>query len=111
MTKTYLILMLAIVFETLATSCLKQSEQFTKLIPSILTVVGYASSFYCLSVVLKSLPMGIAYAIWSGIGIILITAIGWVIFGQRLDSAAVIGLILIIAGVVVINTFSTSVSH
>ena len=90
--KTYLILFLAIVFETVATSFLKQSEQFTKLVPSLFTVLGYAAAFYCLSIVLKSIPVGIAYAIWSGV-------------------AAVIGLALIIAGVVVINVFSNSVSH
>lgn len=105
--KTYLILFLAIVFETVATSFLKQSEQFTKLVPSVLTVLGYAAAFYCLSVVLKSIPVGIAYAIWSGVGIILIALIGFFVFKQHLDLAAIIGLVLIIAGVVVINVFST----
>ena len=109
--KTYLILFLAIVFETVATSFLKHSEQFTKLVPSVLTVLGYAAAFYCLSVVLKSIPVGIAYAIWSGVGIILIALIGFFVFKQNLDLAAVIGLALIIAGVVVINVFSNSVSH
>ena len=109
--KTYLILFLAIVFETVATSFLKQSEQFTKLVPSVLTVLGYAAAFYCLSVVLKSIPVGIAYAIWSGVGIILIALIGFFVFKQHLDLAAIIGLALIIAGVVVINVFSNSVSH
>lgn len=109
--KTYLILFLAIVFETVATFFLKQSEQFTKLVPSVLTVLGYAAAFYCLSVVLKSIPVGIAYAIWSGVGIILIALIGFFVFKQNLDLAAVIGLALIIAGVVVINVFSNSVSH
>ena len=102
---------LAIVFETVATSFLKQSEQFTKLVPSVLTVLGYAAAFYCLSVVLKSIPVGIAYAIWSGVGIILIALIGFFVFKQHLDLAAIIGLVLIIAGVVVINVFSNSVSH
>ena len=106
--KTYLILFLAIVFETVATSFLKQSEQFTKLVPSVLTVLGYAAAFYCLSVVLKSIPVGIAYAIWSGVGIILIALIGFFVFKQHLDLAAIIGLVLIIAGVVVINVFSNS---
>lgn len=109
--KTYLILFLAIVFETVATSFLKQSEQFTKLVPSVLTVLGYAAAFYCLSVVLKSIPVGIAYAIWSGVGIILIALIGFFVFKQHLDLPAIIGLALIIAGVVVINVFSNSVSH
>ena len=104
-------LVLAIVFETVATSFLKQSEQFTKLVPSVLTILGYAAAFYCLSVVLKSIPVGIAYAIWSGVGIILIALIGFFVFKQHLDMAAIIGLALIIAGVVVINVFSDSVSH
>lgn len=109
--KTYFILFLAIAFETAATSFLKQSEQFTKLIPSVLTVLGYAAAFYCLSLVLKSIPVGIAYAIWSGVGIIFISLIGLFIFKQHLDFPAVLGLVLIIAGVVVINVFSDSVSH
>lgn len=109
--KSYLILLLAIIFETLATSFLKQSEQFTKLVPSLLTIVGYAASFYCLSIVLKTIPVGIAYAIWSGVGIILIAIIGLVVFKQHLDLPAIIGLGMIIAGVVIINVFSKSVSH
>ena len=87
--KAYLILLLAIVLETIATSFLKQSEQFTRLLPTIVTVAGYAGSFYCLSLVLKNIPVGIAYAIWSGMGIVLISAIGWVAFKQHLDLAAI----------------------
>ena len=109
--KAYLILLLAIVLETIATSFLKQSEQFTRLLPTIITVAGYAGSFYCLSLVLKNIPVGIAYAIWSGMGIVLISAIGWVAFKQHLDLAAISGLALIIAGVLVINIFSNSISH
>ncbi len=109
--KSYLILLLAIIFETFATSFLKQSEQFTKLVPSILTIIGYATSFYCLSIVLKTIPVGIAYAIWSGVGIILIALIGLIVFKQHLDLPAIIGLGMIIAGVVIINVFSKSVSH
>lgn len=111
MVKSYLILLLAIVFETVATSCLKQSEQFTKLLPSVLTVLCYGISFYCLSIVLRSIPVGIAYAIWSGIGIVLISIVGFVFFGQRLDLPAIIGLTLIVAGVVIINLFSHSTPH
>lgn len=111
MIKTYLILLLAIVFETVATSSLKQSEQFTKLLPSVLTVLCYGISFYCLSIVLRSIPVGIAYAIWSGIGIVLISIVGFVFFGQRLDLPAIIGLTLIVAGVVIINLFSHSMPH
>lgn len=109
--RTYFILFLAIAFETAATSFLKQSEQFTRLWPSVITVLGYIGAFYCLSVVLKSIPVGIAYAIWSGVGIILIALIGWLAFKQHLDMPAIVGLILIIAGVLVINVFSKSVSH
>ena len=109
--KMYLILLLAIIFETIATSYLKQSEQFTKFLPSILTILGYAAAFYCLSIVLKSILVGIAYAIWSGVGIILIALIGFFVFKQHLDLPAIIGLGLIIAGVVVINVFSHSISH
>ncbi|MCE9041143.1 DMT family transporter [Parabacteroides distasonis] len=90
---------------------MKQSEQFTKLVPSVFTILGYAAAFYCLSVVLKNIPVGIAYAIWSGVGIILIALIGFFVFKQHLDLPAIIGLPLIIAGVVVINVFSNSVSH
>lgn len=109
--KAYFILLLAIVLETIATSFLKQSEQFTKLLPSIVTIAGYAGSFYCLSIVLKNIPVGIAYAIWSGMGIVLISAIGWALFKQHLDLPAILGLALIITGVLVINVFSSSVSH
>lgn len=109
--KTYFILFLAIAFETAATSFLKQSEQFTRLWPSVITIIGYIGAFYCLSVVLKSIPVGIAYAIWSGVGIVLIALIGWLAFKQHLDMPAIVGLILIIAGVLVINVFSKSVFH
>lgn len=109
--KSYLFLFLAILFETVATSFMKQSEQFTKLVPSVVTIVGYIGAFYCLSLVLKTIPVGIAYAIWSGVGIILITLIGLVVFKQHLDLAAFIGLGFIIAGVIIINVFSYSISH
>lgn len=109
--KAYFILSLAIILETVATSFLKQSAQFTRLLPSVVTILGYAGSFYCLSLVLKNIPVGIAYAIWSGMGIVLISAIGWLVFKQHLDLPAIAGLALIIAGVLVINIFSSSVSH
>jgi small multidrug resistance pump len=111
MTLTYLYLGIAIVAEVIATSFLKGSENFTKLVPSIVTVVGYMVSFAFLSLTLRTLPTGIAYAIWSGVGIVLIAAIGWIWFGQTLDAPAIIGMGLIIAGVVVVNVFSKSVSH
>ena len=109
--KSYLFLLIAILFETLATSALKGSEQFTKLLPSIVTVLGYIGAFYFLSLTLKTIPVGIAYAIWSGIGIILITAVGIIAFKQVPDLPAVIGMALIVMGVVVINVFSTTSAH
>ena len=99
----YLLLAVAIVSEVIATSALKASDGFTRLWPSLLTVVGYAIAFYCLSLVLRSIPVGVAYAIWSGVGIALITAIGWGLFGQRLDGGTLFGIALIVAGVLVIQ--------
>jgi small multidrug resistance pump len=107
----YFYLAIAIISEVIATSALKVSEEFTKLIPSIVVLVGYSVSFYFLSLVMKSIPVGLVYAIWSGLGIVLISIIGSVIFGQKLDLAAVIGILLIISGVVIMNVFSNSISH
>ena len=111
MIKTYIMLLLAIGFETFATSLLKQSEQFTKAIPAVSCIFCYIASFFFLSHVLKSMPVGIAYAIWSAVGIVLISLIGLFGFKQHLDLPAIIGLGLIIAGVVVINLFSKTISH
>ena len=111
MCKTYLILGLAIVAEVIATSSLKSSEGFTRLWPSVVTLLGYTIAIFLLSLTLKTLPTGIAYAIWSGVGIVLVSAIGWFGYGQKLDTPAVIGLGLIIAGVIVVNVFSKSVAH
>lgn len=108
---TYVLLLLAIVCEVIATSALKASDGFTVLLPSLLTVVGYCIAFYCLSLALRGIPVGIVYAIWSGLGIVLIAIVGAVWFGQSLDAAAIAGLALILAGVVVINVFSRSVGH
>ncbi len=108
---TYVYLLIAIVFETIGTSGLQASEQFTRMKPLALTAVCYAASFYFLSLTLRAMPVGIAYAIWSGLGIVLIALIGLIWFGQKLDTAALLGLALIITGVVVINVFSHSVSH
>ena len=88
-----------------------RSQQFTQLVPTLIMALCYAASFFFLSLVLKSMPLGIAYAIWSGMGIVLIAVIGFAVFGQKLDLAAVIGLGLIVSGVVVVNLFSDSVSH
>ncbi len=107
----YLYLAIAIVAEVIATGALKASEEFTKLLPSVVVVIGYGVAFYFLSLVLKTIPVGVAYAIWSGLGIVLITIVGLIVFDQKLDLAAVIGMLLIISGVVVMNVFSKSVSH
>ncbi|MBX6743259.1 MAG: SMR family transporter [Acetobacteraceae bacterium] len=107
----YLWLSIAIIAEVIATSALKASEGFTRLWPSLLVVAGYATAFFCLSLTLRTIPVGIAYAIWSGAGIVLIAAIGWVFFRQVLDLPAIIGLGLIIAGVLVVNLFSKTVGH
>lgn len=108
---TYLYLAVAILSEVIATSFLKVSDGFSKPIPSAITVAGYAISFYFLSLALRDIPTGIAYAIWSGVGIVLITAIAWVFQGQKLDAPALAGLGLIVAGVVVINVFSKASAH
>ena len=104
--KIWGILLLAIVSETIATAALKSSEGFTRLWPSVLVVVGYGAAFYLLSQTLKVIPVGVAYAIWSGVGIVLITLFGWLVFGQKLDPPALVGMGLIVAGVVVMNVFS-----
>lgn len=108
---TYVYLILAIIAETIGTSFLQASQQFTKPWPIAGMVVTYGISFYFLGLALGSMPVGIAYAIWSGLGIVLITLIGLVIFGQRLDLAAVIGIGLIIAGVAVLHLFSKTTTH
>lgn len=100
------ILAIAICAEVMGTTALKASEGFSRLWPSVLVVLGYATSFYCLSLTLKTLPVGIVYAIWSGVGIILVALLGWVIYGQKLDLPAIFGMGLIIAGVMVINLLS-----
>ncbi|MEM9335881.1 MAG: multidrug efflux SMR transporter [Pseudomonadota bacterium] len=102
----YTYLAIAIIAEVIATSALKASEEFTKWLPSLIVVVGYGTAFYCLSMVLRSIPVGITYAIWSGVGIALITLIGAVVFRQMLDAAALVGIGFIVTGVVIINVFS-----
>ena len=104
-------LLLAIVSEVVATSALKSSESFSRLWPSVLTVVGYGVAFYLLSLTLREMPVGIAYAIWSGVGIGLVSLAAVVLFGQKLDLPALIGMGLIVAGVIVINVCSKSVVH
>ena len=104
-------LLLAIVSEVVATSALKSSESFSRLWPSVLTVVGYGVAFYLLSLTLREMPVGIAYAIWSGVGIVLVSLAAVLLFGQKLDLPALIGMGLIVAGVIVINVCSKSVVH
>lgn len=109
--KHYLFLFIAIVAETGATSMLKSTEEFTRLWPSVGVIVGYVVAFYFLSLALRVLPVGVAYAIWSSVGIVLVSLVAFLVYKQRLDLPALLGMGLIIAGVVVINLFSKSVSH
>jgi small multidrug resistance pump len=104
-------LLIAIVSEVVATSALKTSEGFTKLGPSAIVVIGYGLAFYLLALTLDQIPVGIAYAIWSGVGIVLISVVGWLAFDQRLDAPAIAGIGLIVAGVAVINLLSNSAAH
>jgi small multidrug resistance pump len=108
---SYVYLSIAIVSEVIATSALKASEEFSRLVPSLIVAVGYASAFYFLTLTLRTIPVGIAYALWSGIGVILISLAAWILYRQALDVPAIIGVSLITAGVIVINGFSSSVSH
>lgn len=107
----WLLLSLAILAEAIGTTALKMSDGFTKLTPSLVVLVGYGLAFYLLSLTLKQIPVGVAYAIWSGAGIVLITLIGWVVFKQTLDLAAVFGIALIISGVLVLQVFSKVGGH
>ncbi len=107
----YLWLFIAIVCETVGTTALQASQQFTRLWPSVAVVVFYMVSFYFMALALKVMPVGIVYAIWSGLGIVCIAAIGFIVFGQRLDLPAVLGLGLIITGILVIHLFSNSATH
>ncbi|UPT61982.1 MAG: SMR family transporter [Hyphomonadaceae bacterium JAD_PAG50586_4] len=107
----YLYLAGAIVAEVIGTTALKASDGFTKFWPSFVVVIGYAIAFYLLSLVLKSIPTGVAYAIWSGVGVVLIALAAWLLQGQKLDAAAMIGMALIVAGVVVMNLFSKTAAH
>ena len=108
---TYALLALCILAEVAATTALKASEGFTRLLPSAITIVGYGTAFYCLSLVMRTMPVGVVYAIWSGVGIMLISVAGWALFGQKLDAAAVTGIGFIIAGVLIINLLSNSAVH
>jgi small multidrug resistance pump len=107
----WLALAIAIVAEVIATSALKASNEFTQLVPTLIAVVGYGTAFYFMTISMRVLPIGIMYAIWSGMGIVLISIVGWLVYKQTLDMPAIIGMILIIAGAVIINVFSKSVVH
>lgn len=107
----WLYLSIAIVAEVVGTSFLKSAEGFTRLVPSVVVVVSYVIAFFFLGLALKTLPVGIAYAIWAGVGVALIALVGYAVFGQPLDTPAIVGMALIIAGVIVINVFSRTVAN
>ncbi|WP_029004005.1 DMT family transporter [Azorhizobium doebereinerae] len=108
---TYVILLVAIVAEVIATSALKAAEGFTRLWPSLIVVAGYGVAFVCLSLTLKTIPVGIAYATWSGVGIVLVAGVAWALYGQALDLAGAVGIGLIIAGVLTVNLLSKTPVH
>jgi small multidrug resistance pump len=108
---SYCALATAIVLEVIGTSFLQKSEQFTKLVPTLLMAACYATSFFLLSQALRTVPLGVAYAIWSGLGIVLVALVSVVVFRQALDLAALVGISMILGGVVVVNAFSGAVSH
>ncbi|HTD06567.1 multidrug efflux SMR transporter [Undibacterium sp.] len=107
----WLILALAIVAEVVATSMLKASDGFTRVGPSVIVALGYGISFYCLSLTVRVMPIGVVYAIWSGVGVTLITLFAWLFYKQVLDVPAILGMSLIVAGVIVLNMFSRSIGH
>ncbi|MFG1294289.1 MULTISPECIES: DMT family transporter [Xanthobacter] len=108
---SYLYLAIAIVAEVIATSALKSTEGFTRLVPSLVVGLGYVVAFYCLSITVRELPVGVVYAIWSAVGIVLVAGFAWIYYGQALDLPAILGLGLIIAGVAVVNLFSKTMAH
>ncbi|WP_341938239.1 DMT family transporter [Marinimicrobium sp. C2-29] len=109
--KNWIFLAIAIVGEVVATSALKSSEGFTRIWPSLVVIVGYGVAFYLLSLALRSIPVSIAYAVWAGLGIVLVAIIGWLLHGERLDSWAFLGIGLIVSGVAVLNLLSKTASH
>ncbi len=111
MTKHYALLFAAILAEVLATTALARSESFSRLLPSVIAILGYAAAFWFLSYPMRVIPTGLVYAIWSGMGMVLISAIAWIWYQQALDLPALIGLLLILIGVMVINLFSKSITH
>ncbi len=111
MNMSYVYLGIAIVVEIIATSALKATNEFTRLIPTLLVIAGYIISFYCLSLALRTFPVGVAYAIWTGIGVAAVTVIASFVYKEMMDPAAIIGITLIVAGVVVIQLFSGTIRH
>jgi small multidrug resistance pump len=107
----YIYLAIAIIAEVASTSALKASDEFTKLIPSLIVIVGYGASFYLLTLVLRTIPVAITYAVWSGAGIVLVAIIGVILYKQIPDIPAVIGMGLIIAGISIINVYSKTIAH
>ena len=107
----YIYLVLAVIFETAGTSAIQASQQFTRVGPSIMVLICFAAAFWFLSLTLRTMPVGVMYAMWSGLGIVLIAIIGYLVFGQRLDMPAIVGIAFILIGIVVINLFSATARH
>ncbi len=107
----YVYLAVAIVAEVIGTTSLKASDEFTRLVPSLVVVIAYSVSFYCLSTVVRSIPVGITYAIWSGLGVVLVAIAGAVVYNEIPDAPAILGMALILVGLVVMNVFSSTVGH
>lgn len=106
-----ILLIVAIACEVVATTALKATEGFTRPVPVLISLIGYGVAFFFLSLVLRTMPVGVVYAVWSGTGVVLITAVGWLLYRQALDAPAIAGILLIIAGVAVIDLFSRTVPH
>lgn len=109
--RPWLYLGIAIVSEVMATSALRACQGFSRLVPSLVVIIGYSSAFFFLSLTLKTIPVGVAYAVWSGVGTALIAMIAWLFLGQSLDMPAIVGIILIVAGVIVLNVFSKAAAQ
>jgi len=109
--KNWLFLGVAIFAEVIATSALKASDSFTNTTASVLVIAGYATAFYFLSLTLRTIPVGIAYAVWSGLGIVLVSGVAWFLYDQRLDTWGFVGIALIIGGVLVLNLLSRATAH
>ena len=109
--RDWALLLVAILAETAATTALKASEGFTRLWPSVVVVTGYALAFYLLAKTMRTIPVGISYAVWSGVGVVLIAIAGWALYDQKLDTPALIGIGLILSGVLVLNLFSKTAGH